>query len=173
MTSPVRNLRFAWFPLAAGGKYNAFLAKTNGNGVLQWSHTYECTSYNGAKFVQQTSDGGYIMAGESDDCMISLRKVNSQGAVEREKKFDLSRGISVQQTSDGGFVFSGSNSIGTANPVAYRGKTNGQGVLQWSRTYGTGRAESIRQTPDGGYIMTGELNGKHPLIKTDSNGMVD
>ncbi len=46
----------------AGG-YNIFLIKTDANGNIQWDKTYGGTGWDEASSVQQTSDGGYIVAG--------------------------------------------------------------------------------------------------------------
>ena len=46
----------------AGG-YDLFLIKTDANGNVIWAKTYGGTSWDNASSVQQTSDGGYIVAG--------------------------------------------------------------------------------------------------------------
>jgi len=45
------------------GDYDIFLIKTDANGNVQWAKTYGGIDENGAFSVQQTSDGGYIVAG--------------------------------------------------------------------------------------------------------------
>ena len=47
------------------GRYDIFLIKTDPNGNIQWAKTYGGTSYDYARSVQQTSDGGYIVVGET------------------------------------------------------------------------------------------------------------
>jgi hypothetical protein len=45
------------------GSYDALLIKTDANGNVQWAKTYGGTYWDYAYSVQQTSDGGYIVAG--------------------------------------------------------------------------------------------------------------
>jgi hypothetical protein len=40
--------------------------KVNGNGTKQWIARFGGSGYDKQKIVQQTSDGGYILAGWSD-----------------------------------------------------------------------------------------------------------
>jgi hypothetical protein len=46
----------------AGG-LDIFLIKTDANGNIIWAKTYGGTAWDGVSSVQQTSDGGYIVAG--------------------------------------------------------------------------------------------------------------
>jgi hypothetical protein len=58
--------------IVAGRKYSfgaggdIFLIKTDANGNIIWAKTYGGTDGDGAFSVQQTSDGGYIVAGLTD-----------------------------------------------------------------------------------------------------------
>jgi hypothetical protein len=45
------------------GVFDIFLVKTYANGNIIWAKTYGGTEVDGASFVQQTSDGGYIVVG--------------------------------------------------------------------------------------------------------------
>lgn len=47
------------------GNWDAFLLKTDANGVLQWSKTYGKSGEDRAQCARQTSDGGFIMCGRS------------------------------------------------------------------------------------------------------------
>jgi hypothetical protein len=89
--------------------------------VEEWSKTFGGTGDDFAFAVQQTSDGGYILAGvkslKSDGDDVSgeawLVKTDSKGNKQWDKTFGCTDGyriaLSVQQTLDGGYIFAGSN----------------------------------------------------------------
>ena len=141
-------------------------------------------------FVQQTTDGGYIMSGTSLDNISSynrdllLIKTTPQGDSSWVKKFTWGVssnewGESVQQTTDGGYIVCGYTNMDTTHNDIYLIKTDGSGIEQWSQTFGgpnNDRGYSVQQTTDGGYIISGikKLSGVWNydlyLIKTDGNG---
>ncbi len=140
--------------------------------------------------VQQTTDGGYIIAGKtytfgnalgySD---VYLIKTDLNGDTLWTKTFGgmLDEiGLSVQQTNEGGYIISGStDSFGNGSSDMYLIKTNSYGETLWTKTYGGEYYEagmSVQQTTDGGYILTGMTSSfgvdsyNVYLIKTSSNG---
>jgi hypothetical protein len=69
------------------GDYDIFLIKTDANGNVQWAKTYGGTGDEWAFYVQQTSDGGYIVAGIThsfgvDSGDIFLIKTDASGNVQ-------------------------------------------------------------------------------------------
>ena len=132
-----------------------------------WSKTFGGTEYNDyAQSVQQTSDGGYILAGYTygagyaDAWMV---KTDSNGNKQWSKTFggtDDDRAWSVQQTADGGYILAGDTlSYGAGRTDFWMVKTNSSGNKQWDKTFGgTGWdfAKSVQQTADGGYILAGD-----------------
>jgi hypothetical protein len=147
---------------------DVYLIKVNSDGSKQWDKTLGGTGDDYGYSVQQTTDGGYVIAGETsssgagaDD--IYLVKVDAGGAIEWERAFGGAAddvGYSVQQTTDGGYIIAGSTwSFGTgAHPDVYLVKVDAGGAIEWEKTFGgtlDDRGYSVDQTTDGGYIVTG------------------
>ncbi len=172
------------------GYYDIFLIKTDANGNIQWAKTYGGASFDWVTSVQQTSDGGYIVAGSTwsfgaGNGDIFLIKTDANGNIIWAKTYGGTFGEyarSVQQTSDGGYIVAGfTSSFGAGNGDIFLIKTDANGNIQWSKTYGGASfdsATSVQQTSDGGYIVAGYTqsfgagNGDIFLIKTDANGNI-
>jgi len=172
------------------GSLDIFLIKTDANGNIQWAKAYGGTGYDNARSVQQTSDGGYIVAGKTGSFGagrydIFLIKTDANGNVQWAKTYggtDDEEAYSVQQTSDGGYIVAGwTRSFGAGYDDAFLIKTDANGNIIWAKTYGgtnLDSASSVQQTSDGGYIVVGSTasfgagNSDIFLIKTDANGNI-
>lgn len=103
------------------GNPDYWLAKLNASGTLQWAKAYGGIWNDEPRSVQQTNDGGYIIAGRSNaydgDVTGNLGyfdywivKTDNSGKLQWEKCYggtDAEEAMCVQQTADNGFVFAG------------------------------------------------------------------
>jgi hypothetical protein len=180
----------------AGSTYNSssyllhmWLVKTDADGNRQWQRRYGDGVGQIAWGIIQTSDGGYLLVGETDTCSsfpclnVFLVKTNSSGMLMWAKSFgtpgvssSTSAGSAVQ-TADGGYAIAATYSPGSSSDAFWLIKTDSFGNPQWNKTYeGAGyydKAYAIFNTSDGGYAMAGIWGGSQSdavLIKTDSLG---
>jgi len=185
---------FAGIDSSSGlGNYNVYLVKTDANGDTLWTKSYGGSSYDFGQAVQQTADGGYIVAGYTNSFGagnpdVYLIKTSANGTLTWSKTYGGIYGdyaFAVKQTKDGGYIIAGITSsfgvtpYGNLNDI-YLLKTNATGTLTWSKTYGKYGDDwgyGIVQTYDKGYAITGHtqtdsLDGSSELclLKTDSMG---
>jgi len=155
-----------------------------------FTKTYGGTNWDEVSSVQQTSDGGYILAGYTSSFGagsydIFFIKADENGNIFWAKTYGGTGGdfsYSVQQTSEGGYIVAGgTNSFGAGGLDVFLIKTDADGNIIWAKTYrrtGDEWARSVHQTSDGGYILAGATNsfgaGSYDilLIKTDANGNI-
>jgi hypothetical protein len=163
------------------GSWDFWVAKLNGtNGDVLWEKTYGGTDTDWAYSIEQTIDGGYIVAGftQSDDIDVSQNyggedywviKLDGTGNKQWEKSYGgsgLDSAYFIQQTTDGGYVMTGFSTSDDGDVTGHHCctgdywvvKTDDTGTIQWQKALGGTNLDvslSIRQTSDGGYIVGG------------------
>ncbi|MFZ2072054.1 MAG: hypothetical protein WAV32_10800 [Halobacteriota archaeon] len=169
------------------GSKDVWLVKTYPNGSMQWNTTFGGSGDDVAHTVQQTEDGGYILAGYRTAMLqyVLLLKTYPNGSMQWYKTFGGSRddvAYTAQQTEDGGYILAGyTKPSASFNYDVLLVKTYPNGTRQWGRSFGGARGEwanSIQQTSDGGYIFAGPtIYGASGasitaiwLVKIDPNG---
>jgi hypothetical protein len=157
----------------------------------EWDKTFGGSGIDSGYSVQQTPDGGYIIAGtttsfgagESD---IYLVKTNTNGDLVWDKTFGGSgrdEAHSLRQTVEEEYIivaFTGSFGSGREN--VYLIKTDVDGRELWGRTFEPGNfgdylesavGNEACQTADGGFVIIGwaeSVSSWVLLIKTDADG---
>ncbi|MBK7390071.1 MAG: T9SS type A sorting domain-containing protein [Bacteroidia bacterium] len=173
---------------------NYYLLKTDSLGNLIWDKYYTSgiTTYhvNRGYGVKQTSDGGYIMAGNygvspssNGTSLFEIIKTDSSGNVLWDKAYGDSTtnttdyAYSIDETFDGGFIAGGiTSSFGVYQ--MYLVKTDNAGNLQWSKTFGASPSHIgvsfAVQAKDSSFVIAGHLGSPHPhlfnVFKTDKYG---
>lgn len=163
---------------------NVYLLKTSSDGSIEWANAYGNPGYHGGSSVQQTADGGYVIAGQNNyqDVDAYLLKISSDGTLEWTKTYGndrLETLYSIDIANDGGFVMCGKlGDYGNGLDV-YLIRTTSDGSLLWAKSFGNSTwwelGKCVRQTNDGGFIIAGQTSGYDEsgdiyLIKTDSEG---
>ena len=172
---------------------DAWVVKLNSSGDIIWQKCFGGTNEDYAYSIQQTSNGGFIVAGStnSNNGDVSgyhgyfdywVVKLNSSGDIEWQKCLGGTNNDyanSIQQTSDGGFIVAGYTESNDGDVSGYHGgdydawvvKLNSSGDILWQKCLGgtiDDRAYSIQQTSDGGFIVAGftvsndgDVSGNH------------
>ncbi|OLD11308.1 MAG: hypothetical protein AUI93_04795 [Crenarchaeota archaeon 13_1_40CM_3_52_10] len=151
------------------GFVDAWVFKVDESGNVQWQNTYGGTGEDFAASVQQTSDGGFIVAGTTSSFQGApfgplngwIFKLSTTGSLEWSKTYGGSSYnplYSVEETSDGGFVAAGVTNLGSVNGDARVLKLDETGNVEWQHTYGGASidvANSVRETRDDGFVVAG------------------
>ncbi len=148
--------------------WDLWVAKLDKCGNLQWQQSYGGTGYESARDIVQTSDGGYMVLGETNSTDggviagyggtkdIWLLKLNATGNLVWQKRYGgsgLDIGNHLEITSDGGFLIAASSSSNDGNITGNHGtggftdgvlmKLNASGAVQWTKCFGGSKNEEL------------------------------
>jgi hypothetical protein len=172
--------------IAAGQPSGALILKLDSSGNVQWQKVLGPAGSTQAYFnaVQQTSDGGYIAAGNlANPTNALIVKFDSGGNVKWQESFNQGNTESIIQTTDGGYLVASGWSNDTSGfpgqccKGALLLKLYSNGNIQWQKAYTSGVycffngysetcadlgpfIYSVHQTADSGYILAGDANLK-------------
>jgi hypothetical protein len=167
---------------------DVLLVKTDASGNAVWDKTFGRTWTDRGRSVQQTLDGGFIIAG--DGCQegefytdVLLIKTDPDGNKVWDKTFgEFGRDeycFSVRQTADSGYIVVSTTNPDGADSDVWLIKTDSNGNEMWQRILGWEGEEQgfrVQQTSDGGYVVVGFTDSRGVgerdilLIKTDAVG---
>lgn len=172
------------------GNYDVYVIKHRYNGTVAWTRVIGGNSLDKAYDIQSTSDGGYIIVGETKSfgagkSDVYLIKLNAAGNISWTKTYGTSGndiGYSVKQILGGGYVIAGYTELHDTIPYGkniYIINTTSTGTLNWSAAYGgtqNDEGRSIVQLPDSSFAVCGITNSYGSgsddayLIKTNQSG---
>ncbi|MFI5134297.1 MAG: T9SS type A sorting domain-containing protein [Chitinophagales bacterium] len=163
-----------------------WIVKLDADGNLVWQKSLGGSASDQAYSIQQTTDGGYIVAGSSNsnDGDVSghhgslsytdywVVRLDASGNLVWQKSLGGSNdelASSVQQTADGGFIVAGDSWSTDGDVTGHHGSTSyndywivkldAGGNLIWQKSFGGSDFDfvhSVQQTNDGGFLNAGD-----------------
>lgn len=181
------------------GGIDYWVVKVDSIGNIQWQNTIGGNSTDLSRSIEQTSDGGYIIGGESASPIsgdkseneftqglfdIWIVKLNTNGVVEWDNTIggtDNDFLEVLKETTDGGFIIGGTSwSVISGDKIEdtigmkdwWIIKLDVLGNIQWQNTIGGTKDENIydvNETDNGGFILIGTSNSAISGDKTEGN----
>ncbi len=161
------------------GDNDYWIVKLDSTGAVLWEKSLGGSDIDWANYIEQTTDGGYIVAGYSNSTDGDVTgnhfrvdywivKLDSIGAITWQKSLggsDGDRAYAMQQTSDLGYIVIGSSPSNDGDVTGNHGnqdywlvKLTSNGLLDWQKSLGgseNDEAYAVKETADGGYIIAG------------------
>jgi predicted NUDIX family NTP pyrophosphohydrolase len=190
------------------GGSDYWVVKLDSIGIIQWQKCLGGNAYEEASSIKQTTDGGYIVAGNSSSNNGDVTgnhgggdywivKLDNIGDIEWQKCLggkDEESAASIQQTTEGGYIVAGYSKSNDGDVTGLHGtadywivKLDIVGEIEWQKCLGgtiAQLASSIQQTTEGGYIVAGisfsndgDVTGNHGggdywIVKLDKVGAI-
>jgi len=186
-TSDSEYVAVGWTRSFGAGNSDVYLLKLDANGDTMWTKTYGGPLDDEGRSVQETSDGGFIIAGWTESFGVGksdiyLLKINVNGNAIWTMTYGGSSydyAYSIQETSDSAYIIVGRTYLNGSFNV-YLIKTNSSGSVLWQKIYedvGWDAGCSVQETAEifGGYIIAGLTSSNSEgwdvyLFKTYANG---
>ncbi len=168
---------------ASRGDQDYWIVKIDGAGIKQWDKAYGGSGFEDFRKVNQLSDGGYLLAGQSNSPLSGDKSQESRGVTDYwvvrissngTKLWDQRYGgtnhdylETFTKTSDGGYLLAGSSASGFSGDKTqgtkgsrdyWLVKIDAQGKKVWDKAYGgsgTDELSSIGYNAAGNYFVAG------------------
>lgn len=167
------------------GYWDGWVVKLDAAGSMQWQKCLGGSGGTGFTSVQNTVDGGYIVAGSTsaNDGDVSgnhstlsdywIVKLSAAGTVQWQKCLGGSSqeyAFAIRQTQDDGYIITGNAASIDGDVNGLNGDTDGwvvkldsTGNIQWQKCLGGSGNEmahnsSVEQGADNGFIITGDVD---------------
>lgn len=179
------------------GTFDYWVVKLNSTGTIMWQNTIGGNGHDQLTCLNQTLDGGYILAGYSNSGISGDKseanlggydywviKISPIGNIQWQNTIGGSGEdilFSVEQTIDGGYIIGGWGGSGISGDKTepclgssdfWVLKLTPAGNITWQNTISgnaTDRLYSVNQTFDGGYILGGYSDSGISGDKTEAN----
>lgn len=161
------------------GTCDFWIVKTDSVGNIEWEKAIGGSNDDGARSIQKTIDGGYIVAGytSSNNGDVTglhgsrdfwIVKLNSNGTITWQKSYGgtyAEYAYSIKQTTDGGFITVGQANSSNGDITGNHGlidiwvlKIDMIGNIQWQKSLGGNQNEiayDVIQNLNGEYLIAG------------------
>ncbi len=170
--------------------WDYFVVRTDADGHLLWSRTYGGSDSELGASLQETDDGGLILAGTSatygageDDIYVVRTDANGDTLWTRAYGTEWRQEAAcIRKCSDGAYIVVGITQYYDAADDFYAFKIDDSGTLLWTQTYGrpgqwVEQPTALVETTDGEFVIAGldvGYAGVDPtnilLVRIDTNG---
>lgn len=152
--------------LGQARNWDMWLIKLAEDGQVQWEKRYGTEYDDYAYDLQETSDGGFVLAGSTLSTSSAwVLKLDSLGNIQWQKAYGAydseyygGDGHSIKETADGGYILAGVLTSRTSGDDIWVVKLDHLGEVEWERTYGGSGIDVaywLDTIPNGGYVVAG------------------